>query len=151
MLLGQHLRRGEKRALQTARCGGKQRAHGDDRLAAADLALEEPAHRHVRRDIRKHGLEGVALIRGEVELERPEKRLKQAGARTDGHAPRPFPPLALSSLHRELVEKQFIKRQPPPRRLALLHCVRVVHPLDCFPQPRQDHALTDVRVQVLLE
>ena len=44
VLLGQHLGGRHERALVAALHGGEQGADGDDRLARADVALQQPVH-----------------------------------------------------------------------------------------------------------
>ena len=45
VLLGEHLGRRHQRALVTALHRGEQRRDGHDRLAGADVALQQPVHR----------------------------------------------------------------------------------------------------------
>ena len=62
VLIGQHLGGRHERALVAALHRGQQRRHGDDRLARADVALQEPMHRdgagEVGRDLRDHASAG---------------------------------------------------------------------------------------------
>ena len=62
MLLGEHLGRRHERALVAALHRDEQRGERDDRLARADVALEQPVHRRgageVVRDLGERALSG---------------------------------------------------------------------------------------------
>ena len=51
VLFGEHLGRRHQRTLMTALHRGEQHRHGDDRLAGADVALQQAVHRMRRRQV----------------------------------------------------------------------------------------------------
>ena len=97
VLLGEHLGRRHQRALVAALHGGQQRGHGDDGLAGADVALQQPVHR-VRRgevgvDLGDHPALGVRQREAQrgVEAARPARRRPRGGCR---RSPAPSPACA---------------------------------------------------------
>ena len=88
VLLGEHLGRRHERALVAALHRGEQRGERDDRLARADLALQQPVHR--RRAPRGRGDLGdrARLVAGEREREpawkrgHERRRRRRAGSRS---------------------------------------------------------------------
>ena len=64
MLLGEHRRRDEHQRLLAVQGDRKGGAHGDLRLAEADVAADEPVHRARRFEVLLHGLDRALLILG---------------------------------------------------------------------------------------
>ena len=62
MLLRKHLRRRHQRALETVRGGCHEGQSRNDRLAAADIALQEAHHRGAPADVRQYLLHHAALV-----------------------------------------------------------------------------------------
>ena len=130
VLLGEHLGRRHQRALVPALHGGQQRGDGDDGLARADVALQQPVHRvgggEVGVDLGDHPLLGG----GEREAERGVEALHQLAvdlvAQPDGvalHRP-------LAHDEHELHAQQLVERQPPPGLLLVGDRVRQVDVLE---------------------
>src|SRR5262245_2818952 len=95
------------------------RERGDDRLAAADIALQKPLHgvrlREVAADLRQR----LVLGPGELERQPRQQRLRQLAARLErGRAYRP-PPLAMDA-HRELLGHHLVELDPAPGGMAAL-------------------------------
>ena len=64
VLLGEDRRRAEDERLLAVDGGGEGGAHGDLRLAEADVAADEPVHRPRRLEILLHGLDRARLVLG---------------------------------------------------------------------------------------
>ena len=116
VLLGEDFRRRHERDL-LARFDGLQRGQRrDDRLAGADVALQQPLHRRralqVMRDLAPH-----ALLRAR-QLERHAlEQLPRQRARAGQHR-RPAQRARLPMrLERQLLREQFVELEPRPRRM----------------------------------
>ena len=75
MLLGQHFGRREQRRLQLVGDGDEHRVDRDDRLAAADVALQQAVHRRAGLQVLEDLPDGVSLGVGQLEGEPPADAL----------------------------------------------------------------------------
>ncbi len=63
VLRGERLGRGQEHALQPGLGGADQAVEGDDRLARADVALQQPPHRHVPAQVALELVQRLQLVR----------------------------------------------------------------------------------------
>ena len=87
VLLRQHLGRRHQHSLVPGRDGGEHHRKRDDRLARADVALQQAAHRLRAPEVREHIVEGAPLGRGERERQRIEERLGGGATLEDRRVP----------------------------------------------------------------
>jgi hypothetical protein len=117
VLLGQDLGRGHDRGLVARFDGGQGGERGDDRLAGADVALEQPVHRvgrrHVAADLVPHAL----LRAGERPRQRRAQLLDERAGRAERDALRACGPRAQDG-QAELQQQEVFEGQaggaPPP-------------------------------------
>ena len=77
MLLGQDLRRGHQRRLETRLHRQQHRRERHERLARADVALQQPVHGPGRGEVGADLADGAALRAGERERQRLVESLQQ--------------------------------------------------------------------------
>ena len=116
MLFGEDLGRRHERDLLAALDRLQRRERRDDRLAGADVALQQPLHRRrmleVVRDLAPH-----ALLRArQLERHAREQRLRQ-GARPREHRRAPLRPRLPMRLERQLLREQLVELEARPRRM----------------------------------
>ena len=108
MLARQDLGRRHDRSLAAGLDRGEHREHGDERLAAADVALEQPQHarrpRHVGLDRRQH----LPLPGGQAERQGVEQRPAQP-AIAHQHPPRLLRGRAPHQRQRQLIGQQLVE------------------------------------------
>src|SRR5262245_56259 len=95
------------------------RERGDDRLAAADIALQKPLHgvrlREVAADLRQR----LVLGPGELERQPRQQRLRQLAARLErGRSNRPAAEAVHS--HRQLLREELVELDAAPGGMAAL-------------------------------
>ena len=123
MLPRKELRRRHERHLRTVfgrAAGRRRRDHG---LAAADVALHQPAHRHAAPEILKNFVDRALLRAGQPERQSRKKRRGATGVIGRGvlhGTPRAH------ERQRQREVKELLKHQPPPRRLKRLHAPRLM-------------------------
>ena len=118
VLLGERLRRRHQRAEPPGLDRAQQRIERDDGLAGADVALEQPLHRHGPLEIGVDLLDGALLVGGQPE----GQLLAEAGDELAGRAERRRHVVgALRPAAREpdLEDEQLVEGQPRPRPLRL--------------------------------
>ncbi len=128
VLLCERLRRGQQRRLAAVLDGAQHRVQRDDRLAAADLAHQQPLHRVRAREILIDRVDRAPLVSGQPERQavlepaRAERRLigkhARAALRCAGGA---------SAQEHQLRQQQLVEGQPAPSRLEVLLGAREVH------------------------
>ena len=119
MLLGQHLRRGHQDRLITGLHGEQHRRDCHQRLARADIALQEPVHRPGRRQVTADFADGTPLRGREREAQRVVKTLQQlAGSAVGFSLPRDDPRAPRGDEHLEAEELR--QDQVPPRGVTIL-------------------------------
>ena len=117
MLLGQDLGRRHDRDLPPvldALQGGK---HGDHRLAAAHVALQQALHRMRRAEIAFDFAPGLALCARQLERQAREESARQFLARAQGGRPGAATSLVMQT-HRQLLRKQLVEFHAAPRRMS---------------------------------
>ena len=106
MLPGQNLGRRHQRALPAGRSRRANRAKGNSRLAAAHIALHQPAHgasgRHIRQNLPQHALLGT----GGCEACLPPESVDDTFVRRNGDALLCLP---LQRAQRHLIQQQVFK------------------------------------------
>ena len=126
VLLGEDLGRRHERALEA----GVERLHhrrdGDDGLAAADVALDEPVHLPPGHRVVRDVLDGAELRAGEREREHvvdePPGVVAGRAERRAGHVL----PLLVREREQELEEEQLLELQPPLRPAEFARVFREV-------------------------
>ena len=127
VLFGQHLGRHHERALVPALHGGEQRGERDDRLARADVALEEPVHRERTRHVGDDHRQRLALGAGELVGQAGEESCDEGPGHGARHLPgrhvvaeRPGVGLerAPAQDERELQAEQLVEHEAPPGAVA---------------------------------
>ena len=130
VLLGQGLGRRHQHRLEARFQRPQHRVDGDDGLAAAHLAHQQPLHRLARVEVGVDLVERLQLVPGRLERQRldpapdPLARLAHLRRRPRG------PVRALAGRQDRLVEEELFEPQPLPRRLDLLLGLGEVHRLD---------------------
>ena len=119
VLLSEGFGRRHQRTLVPGFDRAEQCIERDDRLARADIALQQPLHRRLTREIRGD-LRDRALLRvGQRERERRAVACDQLAGRVkrlgEGLVTR-----RRATGERELQDQQLVERQPPPTFLSLL-------------------------------
>ena len=119
VLLGEHLGRRHQRALVAALHGGQQRRDGDDRLARADVALQQPVHRVRRGEVGVDLADHPPLGGRQREAQRGVEPAHQlaAGLVADADGVALHRPLAHHE--HELHPQQLVERQPAPGLLLV--------------------------------
>ncbi len=146
MLPGQNFRRRHHRRLPA---GLDHFGHGEkrhDRLARADVALQQPDHALVGPEVGADVLERLALRAGQ---RKRQGRLEPAGKRAFGNvgAPDRLAHPRANEEQGELVRKQFVKGETgrcAARRVDVLGRLRPVHRLERFGEGRQLQAFDGV-------
>ncbi len=117
MLLGEDFGGRHERGLQAVLDRLQAGQRGDDGLAAADVALQQTAHRVRLRKVRADLLPGARLRRRERERQRGDEGSGEALSRRqrlcDASAT-----LGTRARKRELLRQQFVEGETPPRRMA---------------------------------
>jgi len=128
VLARQNLRGRHEHRLQTGRRDIEDREHGDDRLAGADVTLQETGHPQSRPEVGADVLQRAGL--GARQLERQRRPCPFGdGARRHGGGWN-LTPAPLARRERQLMRQQLVERQPPSlRRLRgkVGFGVRVMH------------------------
>jgi len=117
VLLGQQLRGRHQGRLQAAACGTRGGGRGHHGLAAADITLQQPHHRHAGSEILVRIAQRARLGARERErqrLEEPAREPLAIGQRPGGVGFQ----RALSQPERQVVRQQFLEREPPLRRVT---------------------------------
>ena len=111
MLPGQDLGRGQQGALPAVLGGKPDGRSGNECLAAADIALQKPVHRHLAAQV-AHDLLGRAALRpgGRVRQTAPERPQIQRVHRCAG----PVAPVAAQKKDADLQQIQLLKDEPAP-------------------------------------
>ena len=144
MLLGEHLGRGEQRRLPAGVDDLEHRAQRHQRLAGADLALEQPVHRVVAGQLAGDDLADLALAPGELErqpgVEGRQEPVGPTGARAGalravrGAAPR----------EHELEHQRLLEAEALLRRTELAPVVGAVDPPQRLHDGEQVEALAEL-------
>ncbi len=132
MLFGQDFGRRHERHLLAGLDGLQRRKRGDDRLAGADIALQQPLHRRcalqVMRDFAPHAL----LRAGQLERCALDQLPRQHTGAGEDRRTAQRPRLAVR-LERQLLREQLVELEPRPRRVR----ARVERALREVRQPRR--------------
>ncbi len=117
----QHLGGGEQGRLAARVDGGQHRPQRDDRLARADLALQQPVHRAVGRELGRQHLADLALARRQLEGQ-PGVEGREQAARTRRPRRRELGLGGLAALGEDRLEHEGLVVLEPveaPRRLVV--------------------------------
>ena len=87
VLRGERLGRRQEHALEPGLRGAHQAVEGDDRLARAHVALQQPPHRRLAAQVRLELVERLELVRRELERQPVEEGAAELSGR--GAAPAP--------------------------------------------------------------
>ena len=140
VLLGERLGRRHQRALVAALDRAQERVERDDRLAGADVALEQPLHRRRAGEVAVDLRDRLLLVLGQRERKRRAVALDQL-ARLAERRRDLLLALARAAGEPELEHEQLVEREPPPPRLRLLERPRPVQRVERVGAPRQPLAL----------
>ena len=138
VLLGQHLGRRHQRALVPALHRGEQRRHGHDRLAGADVALQQPVHRVRDGEVGVDLGDRPPLGAGERERQRRVEAPHELAADLVRDARAVALERALAQHQHQLDPQQLVERQPAPGLLLVAHRLGQV-------DLRERHAAVDER------
>ena len=123
VLLGEHLRRGHHRPLPVGLDGPQQGVQCDDRLARADVALQQPLHRRRLREITVDLGDRAILRVGEREREHlPVAR--QERARVGQRLGNELLALRRAAGERELEDEELVEGEAPATHFRLLQRAR---------------------------
>ena len=117
VLLGERLGRRHQRALPPDLDRPQQRVERDDRLARADVTLQQPLHRHGAAQVDVDLADRLLLVRRELERERLAVAVEQLARRRERHRDRV---VLVGARDDQLQRDQLVERQPPARLLGLL-------------------------------
>ena len=119
VLLGEQLGRSHDGRLRAVLDGPQRRERRDHGLAGADVALHEPHHRVLVREVPRDFLPDPALRTGELERQASETSFDEVRAR--GQRPRVVAiGLLAQQPQADLVREQFLERETPLRRVPAL-------------------------------
>ncbi len=130
MLLGQHLGRSHQRTLVATLDRGEERGERDDRLARADVALQQPVHGRVGCHVAEDLVDRPPLVAGERERQRGMEPGNQ------GAVDRVSDPLlrgldrALAGHQSHLHAQELVEPEAALRASRLLEIGRLVHLLE---------------------
>ncbi len=95
----------------------------DHRLAAADIALQQPLHRMRLNKIAQHFVHGARLCSRQLERQLARESLEQRAVGAQ-HRGRAAAPLAIGNAQRQLLREEFVELHAPPRGMRALdeHC-----------------------------
>ena len=128
VLFGERLGRRHQRRLLVLVDGAQHRVERHDRLAAADLAHQQPLHRDRLGQVGRDLLDRPPLVACELEGERllePARAHRPAPAQADRACSRPAQVAA--SQEQQLRQQQLIEGEPRPARGGILAITREVH------------------------
>jgi hypothetical protein len=130
VLLREEHRGGEERSLMPRACGAhgtREREHG---LAGADVAQEEPPHRHLAVEVLRHRGERLRLRARERKGKGREVAPHRGVARPKRRRAMRLPVAAPHELERHLEREDLLEGEALPRRLPLRDILREVNPLE---------------------
>ena len=125
MLLGERLGRRHQRPLQPVLDRAEQRVKSDDRLAGADVALEEPLHRCRAREVGVDLRDRAPLVRRELEGQHVEVARGELARRAERRRPLRLA-LACAPREPELEHEQLVEGQPRAGPLGLVEGLRAM-------------------------
>ena len=115
MLPGQDFRRRHQRRLIAVGDAHQHRVQRDDRLAAADVALQQPVHRHVAGHVGGHFADRRLLARRQLERQPPANAGVDLGRGRQRRRPKAELLLPAPGHDGQLQHEQLLKHEPPPR------------------------------------
>ena len=125
MLLRERLGRRHQRVLPSVLDRTQQRVQRDDGLAGADVALQQPLHRHGSRQVGVELADRGLLVRRERERKRlavtPDQLARVAEPRRESALP-----FARATRDSDLEQEELVEREPTSARLSLLARARAV-------------------------
>jgi hypothetical protein len=120
VLLGERLRRSHQRRLRAGLDRAQHRVDGDDGLAGADLAHQQPLHRPVARDVAVDGGHSRPLVARRRERQRVRQpALGQPARRLERRGPRRLAAQRAPAQERELEQQQLVEREPAATALLV--------------------------------
>ena len=125
VLLGERLRRRHQRALAAVLDRAQERVERDDRLARADVALQQALHRHRPREVGVHLADRLLLVGGQRERERGAVAVDQLARLTEAGGQRPVA-LGGAAGDPDLKYEQLVEREPLAPALGLVEAGRPV-------------------------
>ena len=121
VLLGERLRRRHQRALPARLDRAQERVERDDRLPGADVALEQPLHRHASgRGRASISRDRLLLVLGELERQRGAVARDSSPGLAERRRDRLARPRAARRASPSWSSEQLVEREPAPRPLRLL-------------------------------
>ena len=124
VLRGQRLRRRQEHALQPGLRGADQAVQGDDRLARADVALQQAPHGRLTAQVGLELVERLELVRRELEGQAVEEGAAEVARRRQRRRLHALLLLLLVQQQPDLHQQQFLEHQAlagqlsPPRACA---------------------------------
>ena len=126
VLLGERLGRRHQRALPPGLDRAQERVERDDRLARADVALEQPLHRRRPGEVGVDLGDRLLLVLGQLERERRAVAARSARPARGSAAATCSLALGRPARERELEHEQLVEGEPLPPLLRLLERARLV-------------------------
>ena len=151
VLLGERLGRRHQRALPPVLDGAQERVERDDRLAGADVALQQPLHRRRALEIDVDLAHDLLLVRRERERQRLAVALDQLAGLAERRCERALA-LRRAARDADLQQEQLLEREPLPPDLRLVLGLRMVEHEERVALQRQCLAVAELgrqRVEVV--
>ena len=143
VLLGERLGRRHQRALAPALDRAQERVERDDRLARADVSLQEPLHRDGSREVAVDLADRLLLVRRERERQHRAVAVDEVSRLAERRSERPLP-LGRAPRDAELEDEQLLEREPLPAGLRLAEVARAVHRRERVALQRQPLSLAQL-------
>ena len=143
MLLSEGFSRRHECPLTAALDGAEERVERDDRLARADVSLQEPLHRDGAREVTVDLPDRLLLVRRERERQGLAVAMDEVAGLGERRGKRP---LALGRAPRDpdLEDEQLLEGEPLPSRFGLAEVAWPVHRRERVPLQRQALALAQL-------
>ena len=143
MLLSEGFSRRHERPLTAALDGAQERVQGDDRLAGADVSLQEPLHRDGAREVAVDLADRLLLVRRERERQRFAVAMDEVAGVAERRSERPLP-LGRAPRDPDLEDEQLLEGEPLSSRFGLAEVAWPVHRRERVALQRQALALTQL-------
>ncbi len=126
VLLSEGFSRRHERPLTAALDGAEERVERDDRLARADVSLQEPLHRDGACEVAVDLPDRLLLVRRERERQGRAVAMDEVAGLAEGRRERPLP-LGCAPRDPDLEDEQLLEGEPLPSRFGLAEVAWPVH------------------------